>query len=130
MAGRTKKIRIGTGVSVLNFHDPVFMAEETAMLDLLSGGRLNFGIGRGQVVYEYANFKVDYDTRTERFNEIVDITLGLWSTPGFTYHGEHYQVDALPIAPVPIQKPHPPCILRSLGLPALLTTQFLVACPC
>ena len=108
VAGVTKKIRIGTGVSVLNFHDPVFMAEETAMLDLLSNGRLDFGIGRGQVVYEYANFKVDYATRTQRFNEIVDIILGLWSTPGFTYHGEHYKVDDLTIAPNPIQKPHPP----------------------
>ncbi|GIT02139.1 MAG: hypothetical protein CM1200mP27_07640 [Chloroflexota bacterium] len=57
VAAATKKIRIGTGVSVLNFHDPVFMAEETAMLDLLSNGRFDFGIGRGQVVYEYANFK-------------------------------------------------------------------------
>ena len=60
------------------------------------------------MVYEYANFKVDYETRTQRFNEIVDIILGLWSTPGFTYHGEHYQVDDLTIVPTPIQKPHPP----------------------
>ena len=111
VAGRTKKIRIGTGVSVLTFHDPVFMAEETAMMDLLSDGRLDFGIGRGQVVYEYANFKVDYQSRTQRFNEIVDIILGLWSTPGFTYHGEHYQIDDITIAPTPIQKPHPPMYL-------------------
>lgn len=108
VAGQTKKIRIGTGVSVLNFHDPVFMAEETAMMDLLSNGRFDFGIGRGQVVYEYRNFKVDYETRTQRFGEIVDIILGLWSTPGFTYHGDHYQVDDMTIAPTPIQKPHPP----------------------
>ena len=111
LAGRTKKIRIGTGVSVLTFHDPVFMAEETAMMDLLSEGRLDFGIGRGQVVYEYGNFKVDYDSRTQRFKEIVDIILGLWSTPGFTYHGEYYRVDDMTIAPTPIQKPHPPLFL-------------------
>src|SRR5574341_208298 len=111
VAARTSKIRIGTGVSVLNFHHPVFMAEETAMLDVLSNGRLDFGVGRGQVVYEYNNFKVPYDSRTQRFEEIVDIILGLWSTPGFTYHGEHYSVDDLTIAPVPIQQPHPPMYL-------------------
>ncbi len=120
VAGQTKKIRIGTGVSVLNFHDPVFMAEETAMMDLLSDGRLDFGIGRGQVVYEYANFKVDYETRTQRFNEIVDIILGLWGTPGFTYHGDHYQVDDLTIAPTPIQKPHPPLYLAVSRTPGTI----------
>ncbi|MGE3535879.1 MAG: LLM class flavin-dependent oxidoreductase [Candidatus Tectimicrobiota bacterium] len=111
VAANTKKIRIGTGVSVLTFHHPVFMAEETAMLDVLSGGRLDFGVGRGQVVYEYNNFKVEYDSRTQRFQEIVDIILGLWSTPGFTYHGTYYSVDDMTIAPVPIQKPHPPLYL-------------------
>ena len=111
VAARTSTIRIGTGVSVLTFHHPVFMAEETAMLDVLSNGRLDFGVGRGQVVYEYNNFKVPYDSRTQRFQEIVDIILGLWSTPGFTYHGEYYSVDDLTIAPVPIQQPHPPMYL-------------------
>ena len=120
VAGRTKKIRIGTGVSVLNFHDPVFMAEETAMMDLQCDGLLDFGIGRGQVVYEYANFKVDYETRTQRFNEILDIILGLWSTPGFTYHGKHYHVDDLTIAPTPILKPHPPMYLAVSRTPGTI----------
>ena len=111
VAAHTKKIRIGTGVSVLTFHNPIFMAEETAMLDVLSNGRLDFGVGRGQVVYEYNNFKVEYDSRTQRFQEIVDIILGLWSTPGFTYHGKYYSVDDMTIAPVPVQRPHPPMYL-------------------
>ena len=105
VAAHTKTIRIGTGVSVLTFHNPIFMAEETAMLDVLSNGRLDFGVGRGQVVYEYNNFKVEYDSRTQRFQEIVDIILGLWSTPGFTYHGQYYSVDDMTIAPVPVQQP-------------------------
>jgi alkanesulfonate monooxygenase SsuD/methylene tetrahydromethanopterin reductase-like flavin-dependent oxidoreductase (luciferase family) len=111
VAAHTKTIRIGTGVSVLTFHNPIFMAEETAMLDVLSNGRLDFGVGRGQVVYEYNNFKVEYDSRTQRFQEIVDIILGLWSTPGFTYHGKYYSVDDMTIAPVPVQRPHPPMYL-------------------
>ena len=118
VAARTKKIRIGTGVSVLTFHHPVFMAEETAMLDVLSQGRLDFGVGRGQVVYEYNNFRVEYDSRTQRFQEIVDIILGLWSTPRFTYHGQYYSVDDLTIAPVPVQQPHPPMYLAVSRTPA------------
>ena len=111
VAARTKTIRIGLGVSVLTFHHPVFVAEEAAMLDVLSQGRLDFGVGRGQVVYEYNNFKVEYDSRTQRFEEIVDIILGLWSTPGFTYHGQYYSVDDMTITPVPMQRPHPPMYL-------------------
>ena len=111
VAARTRTIRIGLGVSVLTFHHPVFVAEEAAMLDVLSHGRLDFGVGRGQVVYEYNNFKVEYDSRTQRFQEIVDIILGLWSTPGFTYHGQYYSVDDMTITPVPVQRPHPPMYL-------------------
>ena len=118
VAAHTKTIRIGTGVSVLTFHNPIFMAEETAMLDVLSNGRLDFGVGRGQVVYEYNNFKVEYDSRTQRFQEIVDIILGLWSTSGFTYHGKYYSVDDMTIAPVPVQRPHPPMYLAVSRTPA------------
>jgi alkanesulfonate monooxygenase SsuD/methylene tetrahydromethanopterin reductase-like flavin-dependent oxidoreductase (luciferase family) len=118
VAAKTKTIRVGTGVSVVNFHNPIFLAEETAMLDVLSDGRLDFGVGRGQVVYEYGNFKVDYETRTQRFEEIVDIILGLWSTPGFTYRGEFYQVEDMTIAPSPVQQPHPPVYLAVSRSPA------------
>jgi len=111
IAARTKKIRIGTGVSVLTFHNPIFLAEESAMLDILSGGRLDFGVGRGQLHYEYGNFGVDYDSRTQRFQEVLDIILGLWTTPGFTYTGEYYQVKDLTVAPSPVQQPHPPLYL-------------------
>lgn len=118
VAAQTKTIRIGTGVSVLTFHHPVFMAEETAMLDVLSGGRLDFGVGRGQVVYEYNNFQVEYDSRTQRFQEILDIILGLWNTSGFTYHGTYYSVDDMTITPTPLQKPHPPLYLAVSRTPA------------
>jgi alkanesulfonate monooxygenase SsuD/methylene tetrahydromethanopterin reductase-like flavin-dependent oxidoreductase (luciferase family) len=118
VAARTTKIRIGTGVSVLTFHHPVFMAEESAMLDVLSHGRLDFGVGRGQVVYEYNNFKVEYDSRTQRFQEIVDIILGLWRTPGFAYQGQYYSVDDMTITPTPVQQPHPPMYLAVSRTPA------------
>ena len=109
IAGQTKKIRLGTGVSVLPFHNPILLAEESAMVDVLSNGRLEFGVGRGSADYEYGNFKIDFDSRNDRFREVLDIILGLWTTENFTYHGEYYQVDGITIAPRPLQKPHPPC---------------------
>src|SRR5262249_25652002 len=118
VAARTRTIRIGTGVSVLTFHHPVFMAEETAMLDVLSNGRLDFGVGRGQVVYKYNNFKGEQASRSQRFQEIVDIILGLWITSGFTYHGQYYSTDDLTIAPVQVQQPHPPMYLAVSRTPA------------
>lgn len=118
VAAKTKKIRIGTGVSVLPFHNPVFLAEESAMMDVLSGGRLEFGVGRGSADYEYGNFKIDFDSRDLRFQEALDIILGLWTTPRFTYHGEFYQVNDLTLAPSPVQQPHPPVYLAVSRTPA------------
>lgn len=111
MAAQTKKIRIGGGVSVLPFHNPIFLAEEAAMLDVLSNGRLEFGVGRGSADYEYGNFKIDFETRDRRFREALDIILGLWTTRNFSYQGEFFQVDNLTIAPTTIQQPHPPVFL-------------------
>ena len=111
MAAQTKKIRIGGGVSVLPFHNPIFLAEEAAMLDVLSKGRLEFGVGRGSADYEYGNFKIDFASRDGRFKEALDIILGLWTTREFSYHGEYFQVDGLTIAPTPLQQPHPPVFL-------------------
>ncbi len=108
IAAQTKTIRLGCGVSVLPFHHPIRLAEEAAMLDVLSNGRLNFGVGRGSADYEYGNFKIDFDSRDDRFREVLDIILGLWTAEDFTYHGRYYQVDGLTIAPRPLQKPHPP----------------------
>ena len=118
MAARTKKIRIGTGVSVLPFHNPIRLAEEAAMLDLLSKGRLEFGVGRGSADYEYGNFKVDFDSRDDRTREVLDIILGLWTTPEFSYDGKYHQIEKLTIAPTTLQQPHPPVFLAVSRPPA------------
>ena len=111
IAGQTKKIRLGTGVSVLPFHNPIRLAEESAMVDLLSNGRLDFGVGRGSADYEYGNFGIDFESRDQRFQEVLDIILGLWTTTSFTYHGEFHKVEDMTLAPTPLQKPHPPVFL-------------------
>ena len=78
------------------------------MVDVLSNGRLNFGVGRGSAEYEYGNFKIDFDSRDDRFREVLDVILGLWTTENFTYHGRYYQVAGLTNAPNPLHNPHPP----------------------
>ena len=118
IAARTTKIRIGAGVSVLPFHNPIFLAEESAMLDVLSHGRLDFGVGRGSADYEYGNFNIDFDTRDVRTQEALDIILGLWTQSDFSYDGEFYQVKDLTIAPSPVQQPHPPVYLAVSRTPA------------
>lgn len=118
MAARTKKIRIGAGVSVLPFHNPIRLAEEAAMLDVMSKGRLDFGVGRGSADYEYGNFKVDFDSRDERTREALDIILGLWTTPEFSYDGKFHQIENLTIAPTTLQQPYPPVFLAVSRTPA------------
>ena len=118
IAARTTKIRLGAGVSVLPFHNPIFLAEEAAMLDVLSGGRLDFGVGRGSADYEYGNFNVGFNTRDDRTREALDIILGLWTQRDFSFAGEYYQVKDLTIAPTPVQQPHPPVYLAVSRTPA------------
>ena len=76
VAARTKTIRIGGGVSVLPFYNPILLAEEAAMLDLLSNGRLDFGVGRGSADYEYGNFKIDFESRDTRLREVSVLVVG------------------------------------------------------
>lgn len=118
IAARTKKIRIGAGVSVLPLRDPISLAEESAMLDVLSNGRLDFGVGRGSADYEYGNFNIDMGTRDVRTQEALDIILGLWTQTDFSYQGEFYQVKDLTIAPWPVQQPHPPVYMAVSRTPA------------
>ncbi len=118
IAARTKKIRIGAGVSVLPLRDPISLAEESAMLDVLSNGRLDFGVGRGSADYEYGNFNIGFDTRDARTQEALDIILGLWTQSDFSFQGEFYQVKDLTIAPWPMQQPHPPVYMAVSRTPA------------
>ena len=118
IAARTKKIRIGAGVSVLPLRDPISLAEESAMLDVLSNGRLDFGVGRGSADYEYGNFNIAFDTRDVRTQEALDIILGLWTQDDFAYQGEFYQVNGLTISPRPVQQPHPPVYMAVSRTPA------------
>jgi natural product biosynthesis luciferase-like monooxygenase protein len=104
IAQRTTRIRIGSAICVLPFHDPRRVAEDYAMLDVLSDGRLDFGAGRGYQPAEFAALGVNMDESRTRFSESLEIIQGLWSQEGFSYSGQHYQFEDLTLHPKPVQK--------------------------
>jgi len=107
-AQRTKMLRLGAAVSIIPMHNPLRIAEEFAMVDQLSGGRLNFGAGRGMHPTEYTVFGYDWNTAQKRLPEALDIVQRAWSGAEFEWRGEHYQFPRLRVYPQPLQKPHPP----------------------
>lgn len=108
IAARTEKIRIGTAVLVPTLHNPVRLAEDTAMLDTISGGRLDVGYGRGAASYEYAAYTVDQSSSQQRFQEAIRMVDGLWTTPEYTHQGQFYSAHKVNLVPPPLQKPQPP----------------------
>lgn len=113
IAARTTRLRLGTAVIIPPLHHPVKLAEDTATLDLLSGGRLDAGFGRGTAGYEYTGYSVDSGESQARFQESIQIIEGLWTTPGFTFEGRHYQVKNANLVPPPAQRPHPPMYIAA-----------------
>src|SRR5215469_13477389 len=107
-AARTQRLRIGTGVSLAPFYHPLRLAEEVALLDQLSGGRVNWGAGRGFARVEFEAFGVPPDQSTARFRETVEIVLKAWTDEQLTFAGAHFRFDGIEVLPKPAQRPHPP----------------------
>jgi alkanesulfonate monooxygenase SsuD/methylene tetrahydromethanopterin reductase-like flavin-dependent oxidoreductase (luciferase family) len=102
-------LRLGTAVIVLPWHNPVLLAEQTATLDLLSGGRLDLGIGKGYRYNEFAGFRVPMDEADARFDECLAVLLKAWTADEpFTHRGTYWQFDDIAVEPPTAQKPHPP----------------------
>jgi len=108
LAARTERIRVGSAVVVLPLHHPLVVAEEIATADLLSGGRLDVGLGRGYQPYEFRRLGLSLDDSRERFEEGVDILLKAFAGDPFSYEGKHFKFEETSVFPVPVQKPHPP----------------------
>jgi natural product biosynthesis luciferase-like monooxygenase protein len=107
-AQRTRTMRLGAAVSLLPMHNPLRIAEEFAMVDLLSGGRVNFGAGRGMHPTEYAVFGYEWASAQSRLPEALDLVLRAWSDGEFEWQGAHYCFPRVNVLPKPFQKPHPP----------------------
>jgi alkanesulfonate monooxygenase SsuD/methylene tetrahydromethanopterin reductase-like flavin-dependent oxidoreductase (luciferase family) len=108
VAARTRRLRIGTAVTLAAFYHPLRIAEEIALLDVLSGGRVNWGAGRGFDATEFANFGVPPQQSGERFREAVEIVLAAWRSERLDFRGKYFQFEGVEVLPKPLQRPHPP----------------------
>jgi alkanesulfonate monooxygenase SsuD/methylene tetrahydromethanopterin reductase-like flavin-dependent oxidoreductase (luciferase family) len=108
IAARTRRIRIGTAVTLLPLHHPLSCAEQAATADLLSGGRLEFGVGRGSIPTQFHGFRIPVAENRARFDEALAIIRLAWTQDRFSYRGAFWDVDNLEVVPKPLQRPHPP----------------------
>jgi alkanesulfonate monooxygenase SsuD/methylene tetrahydromethanopterin reductase-like flavin-dependent oxidoreductase (luciferase family) len=109
LGARTRTLRLGTAVMVLPWHNPVLLAEQAATLDLLSGGRLDFGIGKGYRYNEFKGFCVPMDEADARFDEALDVILKAWTADEpFSHDGKYWQFADIVVEPPTAQRPHPP----------------------
>jgi alkanesulfonate monooxygenase SsuD/methylene tetrahydromethanopterin reductase-like flavin-dependent oxidoreductase (luciferase family) len=109
LAARTSRMRLGTAVVVLPWHNPVLLAEQVATLDLLSAGRFDFGVGKGYREGEFVGFCVPPAEATARFDEAMAVLRTAWAAPGrFSHKGTYWQFDNVVVEPKPTQQPHPP----------------------
>jgi alkanesulfonate monooxygenase SsuD/methylene tetrahydromethanopterin reductase-like flavin-dependent oxidoreductase (luciferase family) len=113
VANHTKRLRIGMAVSLAAFYHPLRLAEEVALLDMLSGGRVNWGAGRGFDPVEFAVFGVPVEESAARFQEAVEIVLAAWKNERLTWHGRFWNFENVEVLPKPLQQPHPPTWLAT-----------------
>ena len=116
----TDRIRLGTAVNVLPLHNPIALAEQGAVLDILTKGRFEWGIGRGIAGLEFEKHGIDAAESRERFEEVHDIVTSAWETGQLSFEGRHYNVPETPLVPSIVQKPHPP-VWVSAQSPASVT---------
>ena len=117
-ADATQRLRVGSTVFDNDFRHPALLAKEAATIDLLSGGRLEFGLGAGWKKKEYDQVGLNWDeagVRVGRLEEAVRLIKRLWSGDAVTAHGTHYHVTDLANYPTPVQKPHPPVFMGGGG---------------
>ena len=107
VAAKTSKIRIGTGITVLPFHNPIIIASEAAMIDVLSNGRFDLGVGRGYQLQEFEGLGVDVEEATDRFRESIEVITKAWTEEKLTFNGKFTNVSDKWIIPKPVQNPIP-----------------------
>ena len=107
IAARTERLRIGTAVSVLPLGNPLRTAEETAIIDHISQGRFDFGVGRSGLPGSYEGYNIPYAESRERFYEYLEIITKAWTEERFSYEGDYYTYDDVCLVPKPYQDPHP-----------------------
>jgi alkanesulfonate monooxygenase SsuD/methylene tetrahydromethanopterin reductase-like flavin-dependent oxidoreductase (luciferase family) len=118
IAARTRRMRIGTAILQLPLHDPVRLAEDAAVVDVISRGRLDLGVGLGYRPDEYAGFDLDWSTRGERFEQGLEVLRALFAGEALDFSGRHYRLVCDGIRPLPVQRPLP-ILIGAIAEPAL-----------
>ncbi len=119
LAAVTNKIRFGTLVSSVAYRNPALLAKMAATIDLISRGRLTFGIGGGWYVQEYQQYGYVFPerpaVRIAQMEEAIEIALAMWTQPRATFHGKYFHIEDAILEPKPVQKPHPPILIGGSG---------------
>jgi len=134
LAERTRTLRLGIAIVLLPLSHPVRVAEEIATLDVLSNGRVEFGIGRGSIPTHFTGFGLNQTESRERMLESLEIILQAWTSERLSFQGKFYQINDLSIVPKPVQQPHPPIrvaansvdtfeLMGQLGYPIFVAAQ-------
>ncbi len=113
----SRSLRVSPMVMANDYRHPVILAKDAATIDVLSGGRSELGIGTGWIQEQYKTAGISYEparSRVDRFEEAIAVIKGSWSGEPFTFHGDHYQVEAL-TCPRPMQRPYPPLLIAGSG---------------
>ena len=124
IVANTTTLRIGSAIFVSPLHLPARLAEEIATLDVLSGGRIDVGFGRGAASSEYKVADVPLEESQLRFQESITMIEGLWTNRNYSFEGKHYKITNANLVPQPVQSPHPPIYIAATRTPA---TQNFVA---
>jgi probable F420-dependent oxidoreductase len=119
LAGRTGRVRLGTHVYNIGLRHPFTAARAVQTLDIVSGGRVEFGIGASWLEEEWIAAELDFASRGRRVDEAIEICRRLWTEPVVSYHGEHFNFDGVVFEPKPVQRPGPPIIVGGESVAAL-----------
>jgi alkanesulfonate monooxygenase SsuD/methylene tetrahydromethanopterin reductase-like flavin-dependent oxidoreductase (luciferase family) len=111
LAARTKRIRIGAAVTRLPLHHPLHTAEDLAVVDVLSNGRFDWGIGKGYDPLEFETYGVPFEERDARWEEALNIVLTAWRDGKIAYQGKFWTIPETELLPKPLQRPHPPVFI-------------------
>jgi probable F420-dependent oxidoreductase len=119
VAAHTRTIRLATGIIILPQRNPVVLAKELASVDVLSGGRLIFGIGAGYLQPEFEAIGAPFEDRGGRTDEYIEAIRALWTQDAPRFEGRFVSFGGIDAQPRPVQKPHPPIVVGGLSRPAL-----------
>jgi probable F420-dependent oxidoreductase len=119
LAARTQRVRLGTHVFNIGLRHPFVTARGVQTVDVVSGGRFEFGIGASWLEEEWIAAELDFAARGRRVDECIEVCKRLWTEPSVTHHGESFSFDGAVFEPKPVQRPHPPILVGGESKAAL-----------